>query len=35
MIPLPSVLVERKIFDWSELSFENFMLHHWEPLLLM
>ncbi|KAL9398560.1 hypothetical protein Peur_007521 [Populus x canadensis] len=35
VIPLPSVLVERKIFDGSEQSFENFMLPHWEPLLLM
>ncbi|KAG6741049.1 hypothetical protein NC652_040213 [Populus alba x Populus x berolinensis] len=30
VIPLPSVLVDRMIFGWSDLGFENFMLHHWE-----
>ncbi|KAJ6673181.1 MINA53 MYC INDUCED NUCLEAR ANTIGEN [Salix viminalis] len=30
VIPLPSVLVDRKIFGWSDLGFENFLLHHWE-----
>ncbi|CAK7345588.1 unnamed protein product [Dovyalis caffra] len=30
VIPLPSVIIDRKIFGWGELSFENFMLHHWE-----
>ncbi|KAJ6857594.1 hypothetical protein NC651_039114 [Populus alba x Populus x berolinensis] len=36
VIPLPSVLVDRMIFGWSDLGFENFMLHHWEssPSLL-
>ncbi|WCJ42182.1 Bifunctional lysine-specific demethylase and histidyl-hydroxylase NO66 [Euphorbia peplus] len=34
--PLQSVSVKRRIFGWSENSFENFMLHNWEvsPLFL-
>ncbi|XP_065850657.1 uncharacterized protein [Euphorbia lathyris] len=28
--PLQSVLVKRRLFGWSEHSFENFMLHNWE-----